>query len=161
MQAGHTVTRRARDTTDIPQEILLRAITCIVGPPGSYARDIEEHASVGDRPYTIQGLGNLARVCRAWYRYVSPALYSKLQVTKPFTCSNFRPLTMENVRMLSVRHTWPESLLPRTRDYPCLRSNLLWLRCEGSRGQDGNTVPTPYNPSFAVIYWSATVPFPP
>lgn len=56
----------------VPQEILTRIVESLVGPRPSAVHDVEEAARDGDHIERVQGLGNLALVCRAFHAIIAP-----------------------------------------------------------------------------------------
>lgn len=146
---------RGWDTGSIPQETLLQMIQSVVY---SYlwasARRLHKGnvTTLARWPRPVNGLADLALVCRAWYTLISPALYHTLKLSRPVASNSLRQSTMRNVRRISI-HDAPSrsSHLSLPRHYPCLRSNVVWLSYTGPK-EKNRSIATVYHPSHASIY---------
>ena len=141
---------RSWDTANAPQEVLLHVAT---GAVRSSLANIEEAVKRGSVRFDSHPLYNMALVCKAWYKVVAPALYSRLRVSNTLTGEAFRHSTMKLARALHGVGGWPcQTLASLARQYRCLWSNVLLLEYQGPEVRHDYEPPIcSYHPSQAMI----------
>ena len=102
----------------IPDELLLYIVERAAGTRPVVELEMKERARSWGPVDRHAGLGNLALVCRTWYKIVAPRLYSALEMTQEDIAVDSRPRrsTARHARMISLQVAQPlvvSASLPR------------------------------------------------
>lgn len=144
---------RAWDAADVPQETLLRVVECLVGSYLSTTLEIEEVVRADQCIPRVEGVGNLALVCRAWYTIIAPALYSKLEVRDKVLGPPLRESLARHASQIQVRSNRPfisSAMVAQSAPRPSPGVSLRWTGPD--RNEASTSVDAPYHPTHAAIY---------
>ena len=144
----------ATDASGIPTETLFNIIECVTGSKLTAGIEVED-AARGERWLSDgEGLMQLALVCRAWYGYIAPALYSTLEVTETNRGSCLRPATAAHARRIAFIDSHPLAANVKLPQLPPREFlSTLWLRWSGPLTEAKCTLS--YHPSHAQVHLRA------
>ena len=141
----------AWDAADVPAEVLLRFLESLVGSGPSVIREDSINQNV--KATGLEGLGNVALICRAWYTIVAPTLYSKLKIRDSVPGTPLRQSVGNYTKRIWILGDRPMVTSARVVRQSHCPSPAVWLLLGDFEGQ----APSPkddagYHPRHAIIY---------
>lgn len=159
--------RHAHNAAGVPQEVLLQVIKCL-------AQDAPRNGEVHhdeQRRVPVEGLGNIALVCNAWYIIIAPTLYSGLVFRDKVLKYPLPRSSAQHTRQITIRSNQPFGTSAKIAALvPCPSSveRLIWEVPEAPerparvRRRNGAVRPLPLNSQRAPLDLSVReAPFPP